>query len=579
MLRFAVVWGLISGILGLAACSSPATSDSAAAPTVRVCWPRDPESLNPVALPNAYAVQANNLLYQSLLTVDGVTRRHVPWLVTALPKVEQRDSLTYLHYRLHPRARWDNGQPVVARDVVFTLKVLNCPGLPNESLRGLVSFIREVQLDAADPRRFTFVCRGYAPDYSFNSGDFPILPEYLLDAPGHLSALSLRQLAQPDSAVGKLPAVRAFQTAFNQAARWRDARTLRGSGAYELASWQVGQQVTFVRKSHWWADDISPKTPAWTAQPGRIEFHVVPNPATALLALRRGKLDVYPHMPGADFARLQTTDSASFRFYSPASYRVAVLEMNVQQPALRDARTRQALALLVDYNRLLRATQYGQGQRSTSLISPHERWAYHDSLPLRPYAPSQAAELLRQAGWQRTADGWRHPQQQNPLALKLVYGAGDRTYETIALLFQQSARQVGLTVTLQPTEAGRLSELRRNGEFDLSLRTLYGNPFSYDLRPLLHTRSIGSQGANRSRFGNAASDQLLETIYATEDSVGKARLLRRLQTLLYQEVPFTPLFFEPNRLAVSRRFENVRPSGLEPGYDISSFRLAPPARQ
>ncbi|RAK66971.1 ABC transporter substrate-binding protein [Hymenobacter edaphi] len=575
MLRSAAIWGLLSGIFGLAACSPSSSSQSAGAPTVRVCWPRDPESLNPVTLPNAYAVQANNLLYQSLLTVDGPARRHVPWLAATLPAVERRDSLTYLRYRLHPRATWDNGQPILAQDVAFTLKVLNCPGLPNEGLRGLVSFIRDVQLDAADPRRFTLVCRGYAPEYRDNSGEFPILPEYLIDPQGRLRPVPLQLLTRADSSVARLAPIRAFQQEFNQPARWRDPRTLRGSGPYQLATWQVGQQLAFTRKPHWWADNLAATTPALAAEPGRIEFHVIPNPATALLALRRNELDVYPHMPGPDFARLQATDSTRFRFYSPASYRVVVLEMNVQQPRLRETRTRQALAHLIDYDQLLRATQYGQGQRSTGLISPREKWAYHDSLPLRPYAPPRAAALLRQAGWQQTAEGWRRPQQPQPLTLRLFYSAGDRTYETIALLFQQSARQIGLPVTLHPTEAGQLSELRRNGEFDLSLRTLYGNPFAYDLRPLLHTRSIGSGGANRSRFGNAASDQLLETLASTEDSVAKVRLLHRLQTLLYQEVPFTPLFFEPNRLAVSRSFEHVRPNGLEPGYDLPSFTPAP----
>lgn len=573
MLRSAVTWSLVSGTLSIAACSSPSTSQSATASTIRVCWPRDPESLNPVTLPNAYAVQISNLLYQSLLTVDGPARRHVPWLATALPRVERRDSLTYLHYRLHPRATWDNGQPILAPDVLFTLKVLKCPGLPNESLRGLVDFIRDVRLDATDPRRFTLVCRGYAPEYRTNSGEFPILPEYLIDPQAHLRPVTLAQLQLADSTVAQLAPIRAFQQEFNRAARWREPRALRGSGPYELAAWQTGRLVAFVRKRHWWADSLTARPPALTARPGRIEFHIVPNPATAVLALRRGELDVYPHMPGPDFVRLRATDSANFRFYSPASYRVVVLELNVQQPQLRDVRTRRALTQLLDYDRLLRATQYGQGQRSTGLISPREQWAYHDSLPLRPYNPAAAAALLRQAGWQQTADGWQRPQTAQRLAPRLFYTAGDRTYETIALLFQQSARQIGLPVTLHPTEAGQLSALRRTGGFDLSLRTLYGNPFSYDLRPLLHTSSIGEGGVNRTRFGNAASDQLLESIYSTEDSVTKVRLLHRLQTLLYQEAPFTPLFFEPNRLVVSRRFAQARPSGLEPGFDVMS--LAP----
>ncbi|GAB2960782.1 hypothetical protein GCM10027048_30840 [Hymenobacter coalescens] len=310
------------------------------------------------------------------------------------------------------------------------------------------------------------------------------------------------------------------------------------------------------------------------ARPARIEFHIVPNPATALLALRRGELDVYPNMPGADFHRLQTTDSLRFQFFTPPSYRVVVLETNTQRAPLRDELTRQALGLLLDSERLLQATQYGQGQRTTSLINPREQWAYHDSLPLRPFSPGLAAQRLRQAGWQPSPDGWQRAGQV--LNLRLHYAAGDRTYETIGLLLQQAARSIGLALTLYPTEAGQLSQLRREGAFDLCLRTLYGNPFSYDLRPLLHTGSIGEGGANRTRFGDASSDRLLETIVVTADSSQKARLLRRLQTLLYLQAPMIPLFFEPNRLVVTKRFRQVRPSGLEPGYDVTSFTLTEP---
>ncbi|UYZ59080.1 ABC transporter substrate-binding protein [Hymenobacter latericus] len=561
------------------ACSSSPSKQAAVPTAVRVCWPRDPESLNPVTLPNAYAIQLNNLLYQSLLTVDGAKRRFVPWLATDMPSVRRTDSLTYISYQLHPEATWDNGRPVLASDVVFSLKVIACPGLPNESLRNTLGFVQDVQLDAQNPRRFTLVCRGYAPEYRTTSGDFPVLPEYLLDPDSLLRALPVRRLLSGDSTLNQVAAVQAFQQRFGRGEQWRDPRVVRGSGAYQLVSWQAGQRVVLERKSKWWGDALKNAASPLVANPRRLEFHVVPNAATALLAMRRGELDVYPNMPGPDFEQLRKTDSAGFQLYSPASYRVVVMEINTQQPSLSESRTRQALALLVDAQRLMQATQFGLGQRSTSLISPREQWVYHDSLPLRPYSPQQAVALLQQAGWQRGSNGWRRAgNNAQALAPRLFYAAGDRTYETIGLLLQQAARQIGLPISLHPTEAGQLSALRREGNFDLCLRTLYGNPFSYDLRPLLHTGSIGEGGVNRTRFGNAASDRLLDGIVNTEDSARKVQLLHKLQTVLYQQMPMVPLFFEPNRLAVARRFGNVRPSGLEPGYDLPAFTLTPGSR-
>jgi peptide/nickel transport system substrate-binding protein len=532
-------------------------------------------------LPNGYALQAVNLLYQSLLTVNGPARQFEPLLAASLPTVERADSLTYLHYRLRPEATWDNGQPVTGRDVLFTLKVLACPGLPNESTGSAVSFIQDVRLDPTDPQKFTMVCQGYAPEYPVVSGDFAVLPEYLLDPGNLLQRVSLPVLMRKDSSVANLSAVKAFQERFNSPQQWRDPRRLRGSGPYQLESWESGQRLTLARKSQWWADKLTNPTWGLNAQPRRLEFHIVPNAATALLALRRGELDVYAQPSSVEFEQLRRSGPEKYNFFSPPSYRVVVMEVNTRQRTLGDAYTRQALARLLNTEQLVRTTQYGQGQRSTGIINPRERWAYHDSLPLISYAPEVAVERLRQAGWRRFGGGWSRSRdgQTQQLAPRLFYAAGDRTYETIALAFQQAAKQIGLPVSLHPTEAKALSGLRRQGEFDLSLRTLYGNPFAYDLRPLLHTRSVGEGGVNRTGFGDASSDQLLESIVTTADSTKKALLLHKLQTKLYQEMPLIPIYFEPNRLIVAKRFVNVKASGLEPGYDLQSFTMEKLARQ
>ncbi|GAA4376245.1 ABC transporter substrate-binding protein [Hymenobacter koreensis] len=563
----------------LIACSTP-TARTTSPATVRVCWPRDPESLNPIVWPNTYAVQLNNLLYQSLLVVDGTRRQYVPWLVENVPQVSRRDSVTAITYRLRQAAIWDNGQPITARDVLFTLRLLRCPGVPNERIGVGLSFIRDIQLDSVDARRFTFICNGFAPEYATNSGDFPILPEYLLDPKGLLREVPLAELSQSSLSAGSQRICQAFAEQYNRPEQWRDPQHVRGSGPYELESWQTGQKLVLRRKATWWADQLQPAPPMLVARPTRLEFHIIPDPTTALLALRRGDVDVYPNVPAADFQRLQNSPQAGqFQFFAPASYRMLVLEMNVQRPIIRDAATRQALLHLIDVPALMRATQNQPARRTVSIISPLEKWAYNDSLPLRTYAPQRAASLLRQAGWQRTSTTWQRRTasgKTEELAPRLHYRAGERTLETAALQFQQAAAKEGIRLTLLPSEASLLAELRRKGNYELVFRTFYGNPFSYDLRQVLHTNSIGVPGGNTSGFGTKSSDALLEMIATAEDSMQKAKLLRRLQSVLYQEAPLNPLFFEPNRLIVAKRFADIRPAGPEPGYNLASFSESTP---
>jgi ABC-type transport system substrate-binding protein len=180
---------LLLGCVGLTACTSkPSTSVA-----VRIRWTRDPQTLDPLLANAPQASEIINLLHCSLLVGDYQSQRFVPWLAQALPVVSRRDSLTLLTYTLRAEATWDNGQPVLARDVAFTLKVLNSPGLPTESMRAQYGFVLDIELDNSNARRFTLVCKSASKNIIGTSGDYLILPEYSLDPQGTLRAVPLPQ--------------------------------------------------------------------------------------------------------------------------------------------------------------------------------------------------------------------------------------------------------------------------------------------------------------------------------------------------------------------------------------------------
>ena len=175
---------------------------------IRVRWAHDPETLDPLQSPNQLALEAVSLLHLSLLQVDLAQQQLQPALAEALPAVQLvGDSLTRLSYGIRPAAAWDNGRPVLASDVAFTLKLLFCPGLPNENARARYSFIKDFEPDGANPRHFTLVCQGQSVEHAHTSGEFYILSEATLDPRGQLRRFSLAELrnrsatAPPDSAL------------------------------------------------------------------------------------------------------------------------------------------------------------------------------------------------------------------------------------------------------------------------------------------------------------------------------------------------------------------------------------------
>ena len=310
---------------------------------------------------------------------------------------------------------------------------------------------------------------------------------------------------------------------------------------------------------------------------------MLPTPSAATLALRRGDLDVFPQIPATDFDHLRAAADPALRLYTSDSYDVAVAGFNTRHPALADARTRQALSRLFDTAGLLRATQHGSGHRTASLVPPFDRANYNDSLQPVPFDPAGARRLLRQAGWQPPTARQRAWQRATPrgtqqLLLLLRYRAEDNVFATAALQFRAAATQLGIAVELRPTESAAFGKTLAQGDFDLYLRTLRGNPFNNDLTPLLHSAS--SRETNPTGFGTPACDRLLVAIASTAATPRRTRQLRQLQALLQQEAPLVPLFFLPNRVAARRNLTGLYVSSLKPGFVAATIeRTASAARR
>jgi ABC-type transport system substrate-binding protein len=508
----------------------------------------------------------------ALLMVDYQSNVIAPALAQALPKARSiGDSLTAVDYELRALAAWDNGQPVLATDVDFTLKLLQCPGLPNESSRAQFGFIRQVRIDPANARRFTLLCRGQGPEIMTTSGDFSVFPEAALDPAHTLRSLPLATLQDWPASRAAPPAVTALVQRYQRANLARQPDNLPGCGPYRLAAWDTNHQLRFRRKAHWWADKLRPTPFVLQAHPQELVFAVLPDDAAAALALRRHDLDVYPQVPARIFQQLQASPKArqEFVFYTKTSYDILTAGFNTRRPALRDRRTRQALSRLFDPVGLLAATQLGQGSRSVGLLPPSSSF-YNDSLPLPTLAPAQAMALLRQAGWQRRADGhWWQPGTPAPLALTVRYRAEETTFATTGLQFQAAAAQVGIPVTLLPTESTSLSTALQAGDFDLYIRLIKSSPLGFNFAPFLHSGAIGN--GNVTGFSHPVADRLLLAIPAEGNPRRKRLLLRHFQALMQEQMPVLPLFFLPYRLAASRQLRHVVASSLKPGYAIAAL--------
>jgi len=536
----------------------------------------EPGTLSPVSYSDAGALQILNLLFQSLLSADLADDKIKPYLAVAMPQVERLDSATLFTYQLREEATWADGSPVTAADVAFTLKVLKAPLLNNEYLKPQVQFIQDIRVDTANAKRFTFVCAGYSPEMELLTGDFFILPAYLFDPDALLQPLEVAALSGSLSELENNSNLKAFAARFNSSEYGHSTSILQGSGGYTLESWESGKYLTLKRKSDWWGNDI-PGAPYLSANPGRISFQVIPDNTTALLALKNRQLDVLESIETSEFQRIRQDKSFldDYALYTPDTYEFIYAGINSRLPKFSDKRTRQAIAHLLDVSNFIKVSEQNFATPTVGPVPPAAKAYYNERLSPYAYNQQMAADLLKAAGWQREQNGWFQNTEggREQLTLSVNYRAGSSSYENAAIIFQQSAAEAGIPVQLQAMENSLLSQKLKAHAYDMFFRSLSGNPFVLNFQPLLHTNYADQGGMNVTGFGTPESDNVLDAINKADTPEVKAKLLKRLQEILHDEAAFIALYYLKDRIAVHRRFGNLKISGLKPNYDVSAFTL------
>ena len=536
----------------------------------------DPESLNPISFTTANTAQIVALLYQSLLTIDLQDQQLKPLLAEQLPTVVQAKDKSFITYRLRNEAVWDDNKPITAQDVAFTLKVIKAPLVNNESMRAVLEYVHDIKLDASDPKKFTIECARYTPNMSWEIGDFAILPAHVVDPQQLLKKFTLPELENQYESLKSNPQIKAFAEWFNSARFTRDTTYLKGSGGYQLSDWKTGRHVKVTKKQNWWAERLTPSVAYITAQPTQINFQIIPENTTALQALNNEQLDVYADIPATSFVQLQANSSFKNKYalFTPSTYDFTCIGINGRNDKFADKRTRQAIGHLLDIPKIIQVTQGNFAVPTVGIVNPADKIYYNDSIQPYTLNLSEARRLLKAAGWIEKNNGWQKQRngQTIPLTINFSYRAGKNEFENTAFIFRQAAAKLNIPINVQPVEGGLLNKRIQAQDFEVTIRNFAGNPGIFNFAPILHTENADPQEKNFTGFGTPESDRLIEEISQTTNQKRRIVLLRKFQRVMREESNLLFLYFNTDRIAIHKRFSNLKISAAKPGYDISAFQ-------
>lgn len=505
---------------------------------------------------------------------------------------------------IRPDASWQDGQPVTADDVVYTVSALKDPS----AVGGLAASWADVTVEALGPKTVRFTL-GTPVGGFLGALTQPLLPAHLL---GDVPMSDLAGSAFASSPVGsgpfilsQLDATRAVLVRSATAAATGPAASPSGpppaspgpspaTSSAAPASSPAPAAPTPASASPRAtpsagaaaAPSPSPSaTPVSTAvaDPSgrpieRIEITFFDTEAALSSAFAAGQIDAAADLSAAATQALGRGAATSVLDYPTTTLTAVLLNLRPTHPELRDPNVRKALLGAVDRAQIAASVLGGQARVANALVPP-ESWAY-DAAKVVPVAYDRAAsaKLLKGAGWTSVAGRWRAPKAKAPYAITLltVPPEVNPRLAAVAEVVARAWTALGLATTVAHLAATDLAARLQDGDFAAAVLDVVSGP-EPDLYPLLGSSQVRANGSNRSGYQDPGLDKLLEAARKYGPPESRRAAWSALLGDLSARLPVLPIAWADEEVVV-RGLSGATPRPIvrtgDRFWDVLAWRLA-----
>ena len=528
-LRLALCAGL-AALLCACGESLERNASSGSGGTIVIATTADPDVLFPPLSSNVPARQVTELIYDYLANV-GPSLNIIgdEGFTPALAESWQwsADSLS-IAFHLNPRARWHDGVPVRAADVVFTHSVYVSPALNNpmgDELKSIDS------VTAKDSLTSVFWFHARSPHEFFTATSMMlILPEHVF---GKMGADSLRERASRAAPIG--------------------------TGRFRFVKWSQGSSL-----------EIAADTSNYRGRPplDRVIWSVSPDYLGALNKLIGGEADVFDALHAENFK--QVAASPNLRALALPGMDYAFLQFNLRNPSARGTphplfgsrEMRRALTMAIDRAALVRnvfdtlgAVSVGPTIRALPATSP--------SLRQIPYDTVRAAEIFDSLGWRRRTKGGLRTRNGRQLSFTMIVPASSSARGRMAVMIQSQLRRMGVRADIETMEYQAFASRQASRNFDATLGAWHVTADPSAIREVWTTSASRKvDGRNYGGYENPAFDAELDSANAARDGAAALALYTRAYQTIIDDAPAIWLYEPKTVLGIHRR---IVTGGMVPG--------------
>ncbi|HKC34070.1 MAG TPA: extracellular solute-binding protein [Xanthobacteraceae bacterium] len=531
------------------------------------------DSLNPLIVNGVPAISTRGYVIESLLTRNY----DEPFTLYGLlaKTVETDDARSYVVFTIDPLAKFSDGHPVTAEDVIFSWRLLRDKGRPNYR----TYYVKVAKAEALGERVVRFDLAGS------NDRELPLILGLMPVLPRHATN----------------------EDTFEET-------TLKppiGSGPYVIAQVDAGRSVTLRRNPAYWGRDLAVNKGLWNFDTLQFDYYRDAN--SQFEAFKKGLFDVRVEVdPGRwetayDFPAVRDRRVVKEAFPSGLPQGMLGLVFNTRRPIFADIRVREAISLLFDFEWINKNFFFGQYRRSASYFAGSELSAYRRPADAReraliaPFPGSvrpevldgtwslaatdgsgrdrailkRALALLASAGYALTGTELRERASGRPFEFEILVTSKD--HERIAIAFAQTLKLAGIAARIRSVDAVQFDQRRIAFDFDMI-------PYRWEqsLSPgneqafYWGAAAAGEQGSrNYMGVRSPAIDAMIAAMLEATTREGFVAAVRALDRVLISGYYVVPLFYLPDQWVA--RWSYIRHPAVTPlsGFVPESWWHAP----
>jgi microcin C transport system substrate-binding protein len=449
---------------------------------------------------------------------------------------EDRSSITFT---LRPEAKWQDGKPITADDVVFSFNTLKTKGRP--LYRVYYAGVKTVEALAPNKVKFSFA-EGDNRELPLIVGQLPLLPKHYWEG------------------------------------RDFEKTTLEppvGSGPYKVKSFEPGRFIIYERDKNYWGAKLPTIKGRYNADTIRYDYYR--DDTVALEAFKSGEYDFTLEQNSKNWATAYDTPAVKDGQIKKEEIKHELTEgmqgyvFNLRRPLFQDRRVRQALGYLFDFEWSNKNLFYGQYKRSESYFSNSELAAsglpqgeeleilnkYRGKIPDEVFTKEYKApvtdgtgdirnnlraalDLMKQAGWSIKNREMVNEKTGQPFRFEILLASA--AYERITLPFKENLARIGINASVRTVDTAQYQNRQDNYDYDMIIDKFgQSNSPGNEQRDYWSSASAGEPGSqNTIGVKDPVIDELIELVISAksrESLVARTHALDRVLLWGFYVIP------------------------------------------